>query len=229
MRLAGRHIRLIGSCAPAPPSCVARHPAFAVVALCLCFASGGVRAAQSAAAVVEPPPVAGTDKLSTDAIAAPLPARPGERFATVSRFAEAREVRDLQLSGALNLSAATAADDFGCTWAEHGSLSVDQCKHGAAFAPAGPVTASAVFDKQLAEDIEASRFATVIYVEGRRDTGTAQHDDASIERRFANSLNHGSPELTRGNTYNGCIYDGTFFSCPDPLYSIYRNLQHLFR
>ena len=81
--------------------------------------------------------------------------------------------------------------------------------------------------KAIADDLQLRR--EIIFVEGYRDPDDRYKAPGSIENRVGNILNGGSPELLSGNNYDGCLYTGTYFSCPDPLASIYKNWKLLTR
>ena len=68
-----------------------------------------------------------------------------------------------------------------------------------------------------------------IIVEGFRDPDDRTPKSQILEQRFAGSLNRASPELIAGKVYDGCHFDGTYFSCADPLSSALRNLRHALR
>lgn len=68
-----------------------------------------------------------------------------------------------------------------------------------------------------------------IFVEGLRDPDQRPPKPQTLEERFAAALERGSPELIAGRTYDGCVFDGSFYSCPNPLTSALRNLQLLLR
>jgi hypothetical protein len=92
-------------------------------------------------------------------------------------------------------------------------------------------TPSSATDQNAAKRIEEERTFRVnrITVEGFRDPDDRTAKPQVLEQRFSTSLNRGSPELIAGKTYDGCYYDGSYFSCADPLSSALRNLQHALR
>jgi hypothetical protein len=68
-----------------------------------------------------------------------------------------------------------------------------------------------------------------VVVEGYRDPDDRTAPPQILEQRFAGSLNRASPELIAGRVYDGCHFDGSYFSCADPLSSALRNLRHVLR
>jgi hypothetical protein len=94
--------------------------------------------------------------------------------------------------------------------------------------PSVPSTAT---DQAAAKRLEEERRFRVnrIIVEGFRDPDDRPPRSQVLEQRFAAGLNRGSPELVAGKVYDGCHFDGSFFSCADPLSSAIRNLQHALR
>jgi len=94
--------------------------------------------------------------------------------------------------------------------------------------PSVPSTAT---DQATAKRLEEERRFRVnrIIVEGFRDPDDRTPRPEVLDQRFAASLNRGSPELIAGKVYDGCHYDGSFFSCADPLSSALRNLRHALR
>jgi hypothetical protein len=90
---------------------------------------------------------------------------------------------------------------------------------------------SAVLDQSEAKRIEVEREFRMnrIIVEGFRHPDDRTPRPEAIEQRFSTSLNRGSPELIVGKMYDGCYYDGSYFSCADPLSSALRNLRHAIR
>ncbi len=92
-------------------------------------------------------------------------------------------------------------------------------------------TPSAVIDQSAAKRLEEEREFRMnrIIVEGFRDPDDRTPQPHILEQRFATSLSRGSPELLRGRIYDGCYYDGSYFSCADPLSSALRNLRHALR
>jgi hypothetical protein len=68
-----------------------------------------------------------------------------------------------------------------------------------------------------------------VIVEGFRDPDDRTPRPQILEQRFATTLIRGSPELVAGKVYDGCYYDGSYFSCADPLSSALRNLRHALR
>jgi hypothetical protein len=95
----------------------------------------------------------------------------------------------------------------------------------------GPSVPSAATDQAAAKRIEEERRFRVnrIIVEGYRDPDYRVPQPQILEQRFATSLNRGSPELVAGKVYDGCHFDGSYFSCADPLSSALRNLRHALR
>ncbi len=94
-----------------------------------------------------------------------------------------------------------------------------------------PTVPSVATDQATAKRIEEERRFRVnrIIVEGYRDPDYRVPQPQILEQRFATSLNRGSPELVAGKVYDGCHYDGSYFSCADPLSSALRNLRHALR
>jgi hypothetical protein len=94
-----------------------------------------------------------------------------------------------------------------------------------------PVAKSAATDQTTAKSIEEDRVFRVnrVIVEGFRDPDDRAPRPQTVEQRFSTSLNRGNPELIPGKVYDGCMYDGTYFSCADPLSSALRNLRHALR
>jgi hypothetical protein len=94
-----------------------------------------------------------------------------------------------------------------------------------------PTVPSVATDQAAAKRIEEERRFRVnrIIVEGYRDPDYRVSQPQILEQRFATSLNRGSPELVAGKVYDGCHYDGSYFSCADPLSSALRNLRHALR
>ncbi len=90
---------------------------------------------------------------------------------------------------------------------------------------------STVTDQATAKRLEEDRSFRMnrIVVEGFRDPDDRPQRSQVLEQRFATSLNRGSPELIAGKMYDGCYYDGSYFSCADPLSSALRNLRHALR
>jgi hypothetical protein len=68
-----------------------------------------------------------------------------------------------------------------------------------------------------------------VIVQGFRDPDDRTPAPQILEQRFAGSLNRASPELIAGRVYDGCHFDGSYFSCADPLSSALRNLRHALR
>jgi hypothetical protein len=94
-----------------------------------------------------------------------------------------------------------------------------------------PTAQSVATDQAAAKRIEEERRLRVnrIIVEGFRDPDDRTPRPQILEQRFATSLNRDSPELIAGKVYDGCHYDGSYFSCADPLSSALRNLRHILR
>jgi hypothetical protein len=94
--------------------------------------------------------------------------------------------------------------------------------------PSVPSTAT---DQAAAKRLEEERRFRVnrIIVEGFRDPNDRTPRPQILEQRFATSLNRASPELLAGKVYDGCHFDGSYFSCADPLSSALRNLRHALR
>jgi hypothetical protein len=95
----------------------------------------------------------------------------------------------------------------------------------------GPSVPSAATDQAAAKRIEEERRFRVnrMIVEGYRDPDYRVPQPQILEQRFATSLNRGSPELVAGKVYDGCHFDGSYFSCADPLSSALRNSRHALR
>jgi hypothetical protein len=95
----------------------------------------------------------------------------------------------------------------------------------------GPTVPSVATDQAAAKRIEEERRFRVnrIIVEGYRDPDYRVPQPQILEQRFAASLNRGSPEFVAGKVYDGCRFDGSYFSCADPLSSALRNLRHALR
>ena len=77
--------------------------------------------------------------------------------------------------------------------------------------------------RAIADDLQVRR--EIIFVEGSRDPDDRKKRPGSVENRVSNILNAGSPELISGNDYDGCLYTGGYFSCGNPLVSIYKNAK----
>jgi hypothetical protein len=94
-----------------------------------------------------------------------------------------------------------------------------------------PSVQSTATDQANAKRLEEERRLRLdrIIVEGFRDPDDRTPRPQILERRFATSLNRGSPELIAGKVYDGCHFDGSYFSCADPLSSALRNLRHALR
>lgn len=94
-----------------------------------------------------------------------------------------------------------------------------------------PTVPSVATDQAAAKRIEEERRFRVnrIIVEGYRDPDYRVSQPQILEQRFATSLNRDSPELVAGKVYDGCHFDGSYFSCADPLSSALRNLRHALR
>jgi hypothetical protein len=90
---------------------------------------------------------------------------------------------------------------------------------------------SVVTDQSTAKRIEEDRAFRMnrIIIEGFRDPDDRTPRPELLEQRFTTSLNRGSPEFIAGRVYDGCHYDGSYFSCADPLSSAIRNLRHALR
>jgi hypothetical protein len=97
--------------------------------------------------------------------------------------------------------------------------------------PDTPSVQSTAMDQATAARIEEERVFRInrVIVEGFRDPDDRVANPQPLEQRFSTSLNRGSPELVAGKTYDGCYYDGSYFSCADPLSSALRNLRHALR
>lgn len=95
----------------------------------------------------------------------------------------------------------------------------------------GPTVPSVATDQAAAKRLEEERRFRVnrIIVEGYRDPDYRVSQPQILEQRFATSLNRSSPELVAGKVYDGCHFDGSYFSCADPLSSALRNLRHALR
>ena len=94
-----------------------------------------------------------------------------------------------------------------------------------------PTVPSVATDQAAAKRIEEERRFRVnrIIVEGYRDPDYRVPQPQILEQRFATSLNRDGPELVAGKVYDGCHFDGSYFSCTDPLSSALRNLRHALR
>ena len=148
-------------------------------------------------------------------------AGPSLRFASRETAIEARRVLISTFAAVLFVLAAPAAAQPTVT------ISPPQVK-GQEGSPSLPSTAT---DQATAKRLEEERLFRVnrIIVEGFRDPDDRIPQPQILERRFAGSLNRGSPELIAGKVYDGCHFDGSFFSCADPLSSAIRNLRHALR
>jgi len=116
----------------------------------------------------------------------------------------------------------------GAAWAQPTVTISPPITKGQSGAGAAP---SAVTDQATAKRIEEDRSFRMnrIVVEGFRDPDDRPQRSPALEQRFATSLNRGNPELVAGKVYDGCYYDGSYFSCADPLSSALRNLRHALR
>ena len=94
-----------------------------------------------------------------------------------------------------------------------------------------PTVPSVATDQAAAKRVEEERRFRVnrVIVEGFRDPDYRAPQPQILEQNFATSLNRGSPELVAGKVYDGCHFDGSYFSCADPLSSALRNLRHALR
>ncbi|HWZ72480.1 MAG TPA: hypothetical protein VN326_13535 [Casimicrobiaceae bacterium] len=94
-----------------------------------------------------------------------------------------------------------------------------------------PTVPSAATDQAAAKRVEEERRFRVnrVIVEGFRDPDYRAPQPQILEQHFATSLNRGGPELVAGKVYDGCHFDGSYFSCADPLSSALRNLRHSLR
>ena len=95
----------------------------------------------------------------------------------------------------------------------------------------GPTVPSVATDQAAAKRVEEERRfrGNRVIVEGFRDPDYRAPQPQILEQHFATSLNRGSPELVAGKVYDGCHFDGSYFSCADPLSSALRNLRHALR
>jgi hypothetical protein len=94
-----------------------------------------------------------------------------------------------------------------------------------------PTVQSVATDQAAAKRVDEERRFRVnrVFVEGFRDPDYRAPQPQILEQNFATSLNRGSPELVAGKVYDGCHFDGSYFSCADPLSSALRNLRHALR
>jgi hypothetical protein len=90
---------------------------------------------------------------------------------------------------------------------------------------------SVVIDQNAAKRLEEERLFRInrVIVEGFRDPDDRPDRPQRLEERFSRSLNRDNPELIAGKVYDGCLFDGSYFSCADPLSSALRNLRHAIR
>jgi hypothetical protein len=90
---------------------------------------------------------------------------------------------------------------------------------------------SVATDQAAAKRLDEERRFRInrVIVEGFRDPDTRTPRPQILEQQFAGSLNRASPELIAGKVYDGCHFDGSYFSCSDPLSSALRNLRHALR
>jgi hypothetical protein len=89
---------------------------------------------------------------------------------------------------------------------------------------AAPLQKKVAHDKELAErhPVRIER----IDVEGFRERDGPREPPRTVEQRFADALNRGSPELIAGRSYDGYYYDGTLFWASDPLSFAWKNITH---
>jgi hypothetical protein len=94
-----------------------------------------------------------------------------------------------------------------------------------------PTVPSVATDQAAAKRVDEERRFRVnrVIVEGFRDPDYRAPQPQIIEQHFATSLNRSGPELVAGKVYDGCHFDGSYFSCADPLSSALRNLRHSLR
>ncbi len=80
--------------------------------------------------------------------------------------------------------------------------------------PSSTAAPSAARDQSEAKRIEVEREFRMnrIVVEGFRHPDDRTPRPEALEQRFSTSLNRGSPELVVGKIYDGCYYDGSYFS-----------------
>lgn len=154
-------------------------------------------------------------------IGAAMHARPSLWFARRESAIAVRRILISAFACVLFLLAAPAAAQPTVT------ISPPQVK-GQEGSPSVPSTAT---DPAAAKRLEEERRFRVnrIIVEGFRDPDDRPPRSQILEQRFSAELNRGSPELVAGKVYDGCHFDGSFFSCADPLSSALRNLRHALR
>lgn len=94
-----------------------------------------------------------------------------------------------------------------------------------------PALPSAATDQAAAKRVDEERRFRVnrVIVEGFRDPDYRAPEPQILDQNFATALNRRSPELVAGKVYDGCHWDGSYFSCADPLSSALRNLRHAIR
>jgi hypothetical protein len=90
--------------------------------------------------------------------------------------------------------------------------------------------AAAPLQKEVAREMEFTERHPVYFeridVWGVRDPDKRPEPPRTVEQKFADTLNAGSPELIAGRSYDGYYYDGTLFWGSDPLSFAWKNITH---
>ena len=90
--------------------------------------------------------------------------------------------------------------------------------------------AAAPLQKEVAREKELTERHPVYFeridVWGVRDPDQRPEPPRTVEQKFADTLNTGSPELIAGRSYDGYYYDGTLFWGSDPLSFAWKNITH---
>ena len=89
---------------------------------------------------------------------------------------------------------------------------------------AAPLQKEVAREKELAERQQV--YFERIDVWGVRDPDKRPEPPRTVEQKFADTLNAGSPELIAGRSYDGYYYDGTLFWGSDPLSFAWKNITH---
>jgi hypothetical protein len=90
--------------------------------------------------------------------------------------------------------------------------------------------AAAPLQKEVAREMELTERHPIYFeridVWGVRDPDKRPEPPRTVEQKFADTLNAGSPELIAGRSYDGYYYDGTLFWGSDPLSFAWKNITH---